>query len=237
MRNVFVQLFTRNPLTSIESGQCLLQLLTRYIPAAQPSRWDNYTLASHPWPPGNLEQAWNRDDLFWEGHPPETAQGAAFKRTYPTDKHGVVSLELDPEAAPMGDVASFLQELAAQLEGDYGFVHTLPASGPTDTSAFLQMASQDLSKCLPDLWWGMVLGSPYVDLIGSERISTAPAYCVSRVTDRIYWLQLTERPPYVPGATADETDLESRAADIRKHLGDALFWSVGRTNFRTPLFR
>lgn len=235
MRNLFAQIFTRDPLVSLESGVELIQLLKRHIPAAFPSRWDNFDFVSRSWSFDDLGQTWNLEDFFWESDPPEIAKGAVFKRTYPTDTHGVVSLELDPESAPVDSVAIFLHEIAVRLTGEYGYIHSLPADGSAETSAFLHVAPQDLSKCLPDIWWGSILGPPYVELIGEERIRTAPAYRVSRLADRTYWLQLSAQPPYVTNLGAGD-ELDFRAAQLQQHLGEDLFWAVGRTSFRVPRF-
>lgn len=237
MRNLFVQLFTRDPLISAEAGTDLMALLNEYIPAALPYTWDNHDLTARPWPAGDLGQAWNQADIFWEAKSPETAKGAAFKRTYPSDTHGVVSLELDPKAVSIEKVVKFIKDLTVKLHGDYGFVHALPAD---DTSAapnaFLHMAPQDLAKCLPDLWWGSILGAPYIELIGEERIRTAPAHTVSRVADRAYWLQVSAQPPFANEGLDDDDFDDAHADALRLHLGDALFWRVGRTSFRVPKF-
>ena len=85
----------------------------------------------------------------------------------------------------------------------------------------------DISKSLPGLYWLNFFGKPYRDLIGRERLLSAPAHAVREVDDGVL-LALSEDP-------RDWTLGEYRAAEqqVVNHLGSQYFFSKKEPNRRT----
>lgn len=218
-------------MTSVHAAAWLLDALDRHLPAAAPLSWESCERTHQPWARSALAEIWSDDDFFWRA---ELGQGSVVKRTLPTQSHAVISLEMSSSPAALAGAAALLQGTAAPLRTAYGFVHELP--GPTASRAgnapaqdpVLYLTPRDLTKWLPDVWWGNVLGPSYAELIGESRILSAPAHQVQALGEHRYWIQMTEHPADV-GA-------ELRAQQVREHLGEAIFWRPGRTSFRTPRF-
>ncbi len=107
-----------------------------------------------------------------ELHPePSTSRGDHATLTI-TDNSGNVQTE---------GAAGLLKRLAVDYGGDFGLVHTLTDEdvtflrGAPGVVAFLEdegpfLSIVQLEVCLPDLFWGTVLGPPYAELFGPERL-------------------------------------------------------------------
>ncbi|OTT97165.1 hypothetical protein [Acinetobacter baumannii] len=64
--------------------------------------------------------------------------------------------------------------------------------------------TEQLKHWLPDMYWGVVFGKPYVDLFGSKLLAV-PAYKVEKITDNLIFIQLT----------ADINDLLNNPEQVR----------------------
>jgi len=119
--------------------------------------------------------------------------------------------------------------------GDFGYVDVLPAPAAAngEPPGFVYLTPQNLQAWLPEIWWGMVLGPAYVDLIGGDVVASAPAHEVTRIGPVTYWLQLTEQLEQPPTG-ADPLGRQRR--EVAAHLGERLFWKAGRTAFAAPRF-
>ena len=79
--------------------------------------------------------------------------------------------------------------------------------------------TRQLEHGIPSLYWQTLLGRPYVDFFGAQRIRSAPASQV-RETGWGMILQLTESPP-----TEDSwPDFSALRDTVVDHLGRAAFW-------------
>lgn len=94
-------------------------------------------------------------------------------------------------------------------------------------------ATHRLKRYIPDFYWLMTFGPPYIDLFTRDRLLSAPAHEVRELDSGHITIQLTE----------SYLDLETdylRVAAVRdrviEHLGPDAFFAEGRTEYRTPKF-
>lgn len=86
---------------------------------------------------------------------------------------------------------------------------------------------RDFSRFLPGLFWINFFGRPYLDLIGSVRISETPAINVENLNGGVY-VQIYESP-----IAWDEPSSKRAEAAALRHLGEELFYSKGEPTRRT----
>lgn len=226
------QVFTRDPLTGPDTPARLFAILARHAPGAVPGPRGGgggptrALRATHGVPTG---------EILWESAPPVRVRGGVHPMFSPTDTHATVTLECDGAAAGPDALVGFVREASTAFGADFGYVDVLPAPAAADVEppGFVYLTPQNLQARLPEIWWGMVLGPAYVDLIGADVVASAPAHEVIRIGPATYWLQLTgqlEQPPN--GADP----LAPRRREVAAHLGDRLFWKAGRTAFVAPRF-
>lgn len=84
----------------------------------------------------------------------------------------------------------------------------------------LVLSGELLAEGLPQVYWGNLLGAPWVTEIGADRIASAPVHRVEEVLPGRWVLQLTERPSDV---LRDPTGFAELRERVKEHLGAHLF--------------
>ncbi len=165
--------------------------------------------------------------------------------------HATWLLSFDSGTSSQTELIEFLKAASVALKADFGCLHLLTpqeiergrASGAIlvlnkqATRFAFNIASKDLKRRIPELFWATVFGGPYVDMFGREQLLSAPVREVQLLPGGGIMLQLSELM----------TDLETHPTEIDKirsrtttHLGtDAFFQpelSSGHS-YRAPLFK
>lgn len=220
---VFVQLFTRDPLVQEATRALVLARLARLLPAMGSTPQRGFRTR-----PESLSE---RQDFLWTGED-GAIQAAVNPVFYPTDTHSVISLEIPLRLVDTGELVAFVRELGESLDADFGYVTVLAEhEGVLPTMYLTQL---DLRRWLPEVWHGLLLGGPYLELIGADRIRRTPAHTVARSGPHAFWVQLG---PLVVSRREPEQQAErDRRETVRDHLGPDLFWRPDRRVYRTPAF-
>jgi len=91
----------------------------------------------------------------------------------------------------------------------------------------------DIRKGLPGIYWANFFGPEYVDLIGGERLFSAPGEYVQVLSDGGA-LVLTTSSPLDPSLEANR----ARQKSVRDHFGEGFFYHWGRSiTSKVPQFR
>lgn len=102
-----------------------------------------------------------------------------------------------------------LYELIEPVHGDIQ-VRRLPL-----TSSF----TPPIRRSIPDIYWVNFFGRPYVELLGADRLRTAPCDEIKEMADGGFMLRLTPAP--LDSVTPDGR-LQAQA--VKEHLGIEYFW-------------
>lgn len=86
--------------------------------------------------------------------------------------------------------------------------------------------THQLKHWLPDMYWGIVFGKPYVDLFGLECLLSTPAYLVEKLSENAVYIQLSEQLQDVFEKN-DQIDVQREI--VKKHLGYDAFWSAEKS--------
>ncbi len=79
-----------------------------------------------------------------------------------------------------------------------------------------------LKHWLPDMYWGVVFGKPYVDLFGLNILMSVPAYRVEKLSDHAVYIQLSE---FVDDVFEKRDYIDEQREILKQHLGNDAFWS------------
>lgn len=220
---VFAQLFTRDRLLAEATRTEVATRLTGLLPS------DGTTMP-------RLAREWQGDprrhgEFLWSGDGGRV-QAAINPICHPGDTHSVISLECPLDQVDPDEVARVLRELGERLAADFGQLTVLgPSEGVLPT---MYLTPADLSRWLPEVWHALLLGAPYVELIGADRIRAAPAAVLERVGAHAFWVGLG---PLSVAGTEPARRAEQRHRDaVRDHLCPDLFWRPDRRVCRTPRF-
>ena len=89
----------------------------------------------------------------------------------------------------------------------------------------LRAIGVDMSRYLPGLYWLNWFGAPYCELMGRERLLSAPAFDAIALGDGVL-LQVDERPD-------DWDSSDTRYARVLEHVGDRYFFLRNNPGRRT----
>ncbi|MGQ0482673.1 MAG: hypothetical protein ACT4O0_16815 [Pseudonocardia sp.] len=219
----FVQLFTRDPLARESTRALVLARLTSLLPSVGTTLQRDFR--------ARPEQPADRQDFLWSGAG-GALQAAVNPIFYPSDSHSVISLEVPLRLVDADELVRFVRELGEHLDADFGYATMLTEQDGVLPTMYL--TQRDLRRWLPEVWHGLLLGGPYVDLIGAETIRSSPAQVVARNGPRGFWVQLG---PLTPSrGEAEQRAEQHRRELVRDHLGADLFWRPDRRVYRTPAF-
>ena len=149
--------------------------------------------------------------------------------------HSTLVLEFYVPLDEQNALLTFLEAAAVALKADFAFLHLLTAAElergranrtvtaldkkATRFNCFL--ASKDLKRRIPDIYWATIFGQPYLELFGKERLLSTPAYRVEMLSQGMVLLQIS-KDLFEVGARAEAfTSARERAI---LHLGPNTFF-------------
>ncbi len=86
--------------------------------------------------------------------------------------------------------------------------------------------THQLKHWLPDMYWGVVFGKPYVDLFGLECLLSTPAYLVEKLSDHAVYIQLSE---HLQDVFEKNDQIDGQRELVKHHLGYDAFWSAEKS--------
>ncbi|NJK32417.1 MAG: hypothetical protein HC927_08405 [Deltaproteobacteria bacterium] len=244
-------------MTDRVKGASMMRLLCETLPQCVPAKAGGHEPLRTGFDPSNIEASlgdW-RISFLWKTRKPHSA-GSIWMVDPPPElvnhvanlRHSKIIFRVeDFRALDVRAVISVAVDWAKVSNADIGFVHLF-----TDPDAVrgiknggfilgnrkgrdnsVMWSTPRLKEYIPDLYWLMVFGPPYIDLFTRDRLLSAPAHEVRELDSGHITIQLTE----------SYLDLETdypRVAAVRdrviEHLGPDAFFAEGRTEYRTPKF-
>lgn len=249
--SIEIDIHSPRTLAEKHEGRAIFELLGQYAPNLVPEKYD----LVEP-----IRKVFTLDDLntvledwtsafFWKKKSPKS-EGSAWPNVGKRLKHGGIRTTVYQYSKVIQETVEFFKHCSAYVEADYASIHLITEreverGKANGTFHFNNVQHTDyshivttfiLEKYLPDVYWGMVLGRPYVKLFGRERILSSPAAHVEELAENIFYIQLTD----------DIRDLETRFDDVEKvrqavkeHLNNNAFFdeSLGANHsYNVPFF-
>lgn len=220
-------------LFSRSEGRYVLQLLASAPEALVPQLWGSWEPVNRPFHPAQIDAIvpeWDAQFLFKRRKP--RVDGAVLSAYGPAPLHGMLSLAADSRAVDPDDVVRFLLTASSSLDADFGFVH-LPTEqeapfyskllvqerlDPASGRYAMAVTTHTIERWLPDLFWGTVLGVPYVQLIGRDPLLRTPVFRAQELATGAVYLQLTGSPLDLASDFEEVAGVRKRA---RGHLDEA----------------
>jgi hypothetical protein len=233
-----IQLLTPLPLTSQEEGGRVLDLWETHLSSYLPDLCGNHEPLDQPFDLKRrhaILEHWKWPFLARRRKP--HMESSIWMRRGGILQHAAWKFVIPFADAHVHALVEFVRAAAKALEVDFGCLTLLTqreiADGrcngtvmPLDrkgTRFNFGISSQDLQKCIPDVYWLTVFGRPFVEMFGKSRLLHAPAYGVEAVSDELVLLQLT---PNVEDTR--ERDAVSAKAKVKAFLGETAFFQRGR---------
>jgi hypothetical protein len=204
-----MKVLTPRRLLSADDGREVLDLVCSVYPDVAPERYGNYEPLRLVFDPNDPEQFlahWHQM-VFWRRRRPMVL-GAAGLSDSTVTRHGSLSLTIDPSTADVGGLIRLLRAASIRLGADFGYIHLLTdrdvevgriagvvgCLDPQKGIYHLNVTGHQLEKYIPDLYWATVFGGAYARHFGMDRLLSAPAPVVERLSEDCVYIQLSESP-------------------------------------------
>jgi hypothetical protein len=250
--DVCLTLFVPRSLEAIEDGLALLALLRERSPALMPEKYGNYEPlreVARGRSDREVLECW-RYPFLWMRRKPRVdgsvwmTKGLSVRAQHSSIKVHCRTFALEEE------LCDFLRAAAVVFNADLGFVHALTdedvklglmadvIGSPTRSGNwYLRVSSHRLKRYLPDMYWGVVFGPPYVQMFGRERLLGSPASVVDELDSGHVYLQASRSLADLVEGTSEVRAVRDR---VKRHLGSEAFFSPdlgAEGEYRVPEFR
>jgi hypothetical protein len=238
---MYVEILSPLPMTSREDGERILDLWENHLPSYLPDKVGN-------WEPIDQLFVLDRRDVtlsFWRWpffalkKKPEMHAGF-FMRKGKMLQHASWILDFVYGDVNLNEITQFLRRAAILLDADLGCLTLLTDAeikvgrengtvrplNKNGTRFNFSISSQMLQKCIPDLHWITIFGSPYLKLFGKDKLLSAPAHEVGALNDHTIAIQLT---PSLEDMQNDPSGFAEARTKLKAFLGETAFFDPERT--------
>lgn len=227
-----------------QSAWTFFKTMEEYIPELLPTKINNYdpvnkdfSLAS----PEEFKKYWNAFIWFKKSR---VMEGSVYIKSWQKN-HTRFELEIKLKQMKSQEMfLKFFEEVSKRLKSDlsvlqYPLKEEHPfriesQSGYADDWNKGVVAPIRLRKFLPDLYSCQVFGKSYVDLFGMDKLLSAPAPVVKKLSKDQVYLQLSENLEKI-----SYEELEENRKLVKQHLGEDAFFQIekGREyKYKVPNF-
>jgi hypothetical protein len=251
---LIIEILSPLPLISREDGKIVLELWKDYLPELLPDYYGN-------WEP--IDIIFNRHELDlilgqWKWPflakkiNPKVDASIWMRKGLNQRLHSTVIFKIEANCISQSRLLSFLRAASIRLNADFSCIHLLTKAElergiSNKTVTFLDklgkklnffIASKELQKRIPDLYWATILGPPYIEMFGRERILSAPAYSSESLSDKMALLQMTKKMTDVN----DSKDVfDAVRSCVKNWLGIDAFYELGKetlaSSYNLPVFK
>ncbi len=190
-------------LRSQKEGRIVFDLWKEHLPELLPDKYGHWEPIDRPF--DSFEAVLN--DWQWpflSAKKKPSIAGSIWMRKGANQRlHSTLIFDLENKAATQGQLLGFLQAVSVSIRADFACLHTLTADeidrgrrngtitalNRKGTKFSFLLASKDLQKRIPDLYWMTVFGKPYVEMFGEEKLLSAPAFRSDRLSNGLIALQ------------------------------------------------
>lgn len=223
-----------------------MQFFETALPQLKPSVFNWTDPLNKPWdlskfetflPPDRLGDA---DNIYWKKRGRPKANGHFHIGQHATSRfglrHSCVSLVAEMRPLNISAALDYIKRASVKFDGVIAQVHWVAPQETCirDSECSFDMAganggsefvTSSLMHWLPALPWAIVFGDAYVKMFGMDRLMSAPAYIVERLSDSAVYMQLS------PSLTDLESEYDAFHAGrqrVQEHLGTEAFFDPAR---------
>ena len=237
---IYIQLLTPLPLTSRDEGKRVLELWETFLPSYLPDSCGNYEPIDQPFDLHHRDAIldhWKWPFLAKKEKP--RMESSIWMRKGGMVQHAAWKFVFRFGETDVRTLAGFVEAAAKELEVDFGCLTMLTQSEiaagrhngtvmPLDrkgTRFNFGITSQDVQRCIPDVYWLTIFGQPYVKMFGKDKLLCAPAHRVEAVSDALVLVQLT---PTLEDTRNEEAAFATAKGKLKSFLGETAFYDSAR---------
>lgn len=224
-----VGLLTPRSLDDAASAVRFLELLTRTAPDLSPEFYGNFEPVATPFHAIEAVVASWKPPFLWKRRTGAKADGAVWFGN--PGNHSAMYVRAKAGRQPEEQAVTLVQAGATALSADFAYVHLLTGVETKSPRVSYDMwypidigvTSHDLRKGIPNVCWAMVLGPPYVRMIGRDRLLSTPCFGSKALSDEHVYLQVTAT---IEDLRRDFEGFEELRQRLKEEIGEEVFARV-----------
>jgi hypothetical protein len=232
---VVLEILSPLPLIDRRDGATVLDLWKAHLPEFLPDYIGNWEPIDRPFDRINLGSALENWKWPFLATSPKVNCGIWMRKNAHQQLHSTLMWDFEERLDAQNELLAFLKAIAAAVRADFACLHlltkieiercranrTVTALDKKATRFNFFLASKDLKRRIPDLYWATVLGAPYTAMFGKERVLSTPAYRVDAFSQDMVSLQMTKDLSDVDQHFDAFNEARQRAL---QHLGEKAFF-------------
>ncbi|NVB42804.1 hypothetical protein G6O69_33595 [Pseudenhygromyxa sp. WMMC2535] len=246
---IFIQVLSPLDLSNSKWAERLFLPLLNSTPSFKPKKINNFEpLRKRFSSIEDVSEIWNNPILWKSMSPRSSGQVDMDGASGPKPIHDGIILHIeDYRSIPQEAVESIFCPWSLSCQADIGYIQLLTEPDLEPGRACREVFTVDqripsygmywtthtLRKYLPNIHWGMVFGSPYIDLFGREKLLSAPAHRVWETPSGQIFLQLTSS---LFDLEHDYEHVHKTRERVKEHLGADAFYKPRRSTYHAPRF-
>lgn len=254
MSEVEIGILSPDDLKSKTQGKAFLSFLTDLLPEFFPQRYGNYEPLKQKINSDTLDSdkineillTW-ADPFLWKSRIPRkiSADGRVWARGKNTHSAIYISGKFNSAKHEISSnrLVDFFKLTSAYFHADIAYLH-LFSNQELESKNYEHMympfrqglSTHELRKSLPGLCWGTLLGSPYKEIFGKEKLLSTPGSTVEQLSEDIFYIQLTEN---IYDVSSNYRKFEQLRNLAKQHLNNNVFFDPKNSfshKYMTPNF-
>jgi len=248
--NKIVSVETLSRRTMLKPSDFLDRILLhdKVLSLMRPTKWGWWEPATHPWDLSSLDsfippdRGGNADAVIWVRNGNLKAEGNFGvsdkpNESAPRSRHAREWIHCELDTFPQAALIDYIQQSTIEVDCDISFVHFIANDekqirycetefeGCFINTVDLSFVTSTLEYWLPNLPWATVFGEAYVRMFGMERLLSAPAFKVEKLSDSAVYIQLTEN---LSDLETDYAGFHANRLKVQAHLGNEAFFDASR---------
>lgn len=164
------------------------------------------------------------DSLYWSRNKKTKAWGVFSVPKY-SDMHAEEIIHSELEQTDQNRLIEYVKKNCLEFNADLAIID-LEINDSWNVAnphiGIVEPTTDHLRNWLPDMYWGVVFGKPYIDLWGIEKLMKVPAFKVEKLSDSLIFIQLTEK---IEDILDNPEEMRSKREEIKEFLNNYVFYS------------
>lgn len=234
-----------------EEARKLIVTLSKF-PCLVPQRYDSCEPIRTPFNPDNIDliiDSWF-NSFLWKRTKP-LVEGTIWIAWGPRPVHGSLHIAVEPKESILSELIDNFQQICSDFNADFASFHWLTMNeisskpawqtvfclNPTKQTYNHSISTYNLVKAIPELYWGTVFGSPYIEMFGREKLLKTPVPIAKELPNGSIYIQLSNSP-FDLDTDYDKIDIIRQ--DVKRYLNNNAFYDRNKPEdfkYRIPHFR
>jgi len=251
--DLFIDIISRASLVPVSEGVDFLRMISDLAPELEPQSYGNYEPLRRKFDPQQAGAAalesW-RWPFLWKRSKP-SFEGGVWQDIGPQPEHAWITISGRKAGADEDHLISFLTAASVRFDADFALVHMLTEKEilrltENGTVMFLRAGAKEphlsltpkrLYRCIPDVYWGTVLGPAYLEHFGRDKVLSSPAPIVRKLGANHVYIQLSQE---LSDLQYRWDEVESVRQAVKLHLNQDSFFDPEKGfdyTYNVPEFR